>query len=88
MKKNGHGYWKREYANGIILYIHWHDLDENGGRRDELMSARYGVRPCHVLVQDPESPFFKITSYKSTEITSRQYHRKRWKILQKQKGKR
>ena len=83
-----HRYWIRRYPNGIRLYHHTVNAIGMMPETREFVSLTAGVRPQPVDARDPESyTLLKMygMGYISVEITSRQYHRKRWKILQKQK---
>ena len=56
----------------------------------ELVSVTGGVRPVPYVLADPEYHDNYVLSkvvMRRTELTSRQYHRVRWKVLQKMIGK-
>ena len=79
-----HSYRMRHYSTGEHIYMHW-IYRELTCISLELLSTTRGVRICDYSKPDPDLLELKTIPWTNIKITSRQYHRKRWKILQKGK---
>ena len=74
------------YESGARIYL-YSRTETPRGRGDwlELMSYKYGVRRVNSFISDREDIENDRVPAIYVQLTSRQYHRKRWKILQKGK---
>ena len=79
MKKK-HTYWRYSWHNRPNLYEH----DTEPITQSELVSVTGGVR---TVIKSPDDPEWSERSNLNI-ITSRQYHRAKYRVIQKQKGKR
>ena len=83
-----HRYWVSHQEERPAVYVHRTQRTQPGSATidvTELVSVTGGVRTVESgeVGDDPEWAGFGFTR----QLTARQYHRKRWKVLQKQKGK-
>ena len=95
-----HTYWRIIWTprSGAPVYLYGHQIKRLDQTTPvfcwdtlsiELVSVTGGVRTVTHTADDPEFNFNHQGCYinTTTNIRSREYHRKRWKVLQKMRGK-